>query len=134
VAARAEAIDETAYRKLGKCIGPKKRREQQAHLCDRNSEVVLNELIRHGQGGSIHIIQRAAGNEQDDGPALDRTDARRRSADGAINMFLLRGFDHSPEFYQRWKISRPRNIRYWRSAAAIRPAENSGRSRREIRE
>ena len=76
--ARAEPVDQTAYRQLSKCVGPQESGKQQAHLGDRDSEVVLNELVGHGERSSIDVIQRASGNQEDDRPTLNRNDSRRR--------------------------------------------------------
>ena len=88
---------QAAYRKLGKRVGPKKSRQQQTHLRDRDSEVVLNEFVRHRQGSSINIIESAPRNEEGDRPALDRTDSRRWSANRRVDSDLLGGLDHVPK-------------------------------------
>ena len=92
--ARAEPIYQASYGKLGKRVGPKKSGQQQTHLRDRNSEVVLNDFVRHGQGSSINIIESAPRNEEGDRPALDGTDSRRRSANRRVDSDLRRGLDH----------------------------------------
>ena len=46
--ARTVPVDEAAYRQLRKSVGPQKSGEQQAHLHDRDSEVVLNEFVGYG--------------------------------------------------------------------------------------
>ena len=84
-AARAVAIDEAADGKLRDRVGPEEGGEQQAHFGDRDSELVLNEFVGHGQGGAIDIIQRAAGDEEGDGPALNRNDPSRRLRNFGVN-------------------------------------------------
>ncbi len=83
--ARAVAIDEAADGQLRDRVGPEEGGEQQAHFGDGDSELVLNEFVGHGQGGAIDIIQRAAGDEEGDGPALNRNDSSRRLRNFGVN-------------------------------------------------
>ena len=81
-AARPQPVEQRPARQLGEGVGPQEGGEQQAHVGDRQAELLADQRVGDRERGTVDVVQRAGEDEQDERGSLCARDAWRRHGRG----------------------------------------------------